>query len=107
MWHAPIEAVAQQARGMAPHMPVLCAYLELTSPDLPAAVASLQGQGIRHVRILPMFLGIGRHAREDLPALLDGLRLQHPDLELELLPAVGEHPAMTRLMAELATGSLL
>lgn len=107
LWHVPIEAVARQARQMAPDMPVLCSYLELTSPDLPEAIAALKDQNIRHIRILPMFLGVGRHAREDLPLLLQGLRQTHPELELELLPAVGEHPAMTTLMAELATGRSL
>lgn len=107
LWHAPIEAVAAQARRLAPDMPVLCAYLELTSPDLPAAIAALKDQNIQHIRILPMFLGMGRHAREDLPGLLDALRQTHPELELELLPAVGEHPAMTALMAQLATGTAL
>jgi len=104
LWHAPIEAVARQARALAPQSPVLCAYLELTEPDLPAAVATLVAQGIEHVRILPMFLGVGRHAREDLPALLDQLRRAHPAVQLELLQAVGEHPAMTELMARIAIG---
>lgn len=107
LWHGPIEAVAQQARLLAPQMPVQCAYLELTAPDLPTAVALLKAQGIGHIRILPMFLGMGRHAREDLPGLLQTLKQTHPDLQLELLPAVGEHPAMTTLMAQLATGMAL
>ena len=49
-----------------------------------------------------MFLGIGRHAREDLPVLIEQLRQSHPDLLLELLPAVGEMPEVTRCLAQAA-----
>ena len=57
------------------------------------------------VRIMPMFLGVGRHAREDLPSLVAQLRDQHPSLAIELMPSVGEHPAMTQLMARIALGT--
>jgi hypothetical protein len=36
--------------------------------------------------------------------LVEGLRLQHPTLVFELLPAAGEHPELTRLLAHLALG---
>ncbi|MBM3387649.1 MAG: cobalamin biosynthesis protein CbiX, partial [Betaproteobacteria bacterium] len=51
---------------------------------------------------VPMFLGMGRHAREDLPALVQGLAQSHPQLTLDVLPSVGEHPALLRCLAELA-----
>ena len=47
-------------------------------------------------------LGIGRHAREDLPVLIEQLRQSHPDLVLDLLPAVGEMPEVTRCLAKAA-----
>jgi len=84
---------------------VRCAFLELTTPDLPTVVSELLGVGIDRVRIVPMFLGVGRHAREDLPELVAQLRAQHPALQLELMPSVGEHPAMTALMAQIALGT--
>ena len=41
LWRAPIEAVATRIAQQAPDCPVRCAYLELTTPDLPQAVADL------------------------------------------------------------------
>ena len=102
LWHAPIEAVAQRIRQCAPQTPVSCAYLELTEPGLPAAVDTLRTQGHQHIRILPMFLGMGRHAREDLPRILDQLRRQYPELRLDCLPAAGESPALIACLADLA-----
>ena len=72
------------------------------SPSLQEAVDDLVQAGHRSVRVVPMFLGIGRHAREDLPVLIGQLRQSHPDLVLDLLPAVGEMPEVTRCLAQAA-----
>ncbi|MFT4196244.1 sirohydrochlorin chelatase [Ottowia sp.] len=103
-WHAPIEAVAARMRALAPGVRVACAYLELTEPGLPAAVQALLADGVRAVTVWPMFLGAGRHAREDLPCLLDALRARHPNVTFALQPAIGEHPDVLDTMARTALG---
>ena len=103
LWRAPIEAVAARIAQQSPQHLVRCAYLELCEPDLPATVGELVAAGASAIRIVPMFLGVGRHAREDLPRLLDDLRLRHPAIDLQSQAAIGEHPRMLDLMAELAT----
>ena len=106
LWRLPIDAVAERMRAQKANLPVAVAFLELTEPDLPHTVELLMKQGVAHVRIVPMFLGVGRHAREDLPDLVRGLTQAYPQMSFELLPAIGEHPAMTALMADIATGSV-
>ena len=102
LWRLPIDAVAQQMTQRWPGLAVQCAFLELTTPDLSSTVENLMMQGKTHVRIVPMFLGVGRHAREDLPQLVTDLMAAYPQVQFELLPAIGEHPAMIQLMAEIA-----
>jgi sirohydrochlorin cobaltochelatase len=102
LWHRPMEAVANLVRQRAPAVPVVCAYLELSQPDLPTAVAQLVAQGVRHVAVTPMFLGVGKHAREDLPLLAEALRSQYPSVQFTLRPAVGEDPRLTALLADMA-----
>ena len=105
LWHKPIEAVAAQIATLSPHTPVVCAYLELSTPDLPTATRALLAQGARNVTILPLFLGVGKHAREDLPVLVGALRASHPDVQFALQPAVGEDARLVQLLAEIALDS--
>lgn len=101
-WRDPIEAVAAQVRLREPGTPVSCAYLELCPPSLPEAATNLIAAGARHIRVFPLFFGIGKHAREDLPLLVERVRLAHPGVEVELLPAAGEYRELTALMASIA-----
>nr|WP_295771857.1 CbiX/SirB N-terminal domain-containing protein [Rhodoferax sp.] len=106
LWHKPIEAVAAHIATLAPHTPVVCAYLELNAPDLAAATQTLLDRGVQGITILPMFLGVGKHAREDLPKLVVELQSAHPNVLFTLKPAVGEDARLVRLMAEIALGNL-
>ena len=49
-----------------------------------------------------MFFGVGKHAREDLPLLINDIRVAHPDLVVELLPTAGEFDELISLMADIA-----
>jgi sirohydrochlorin cobaltochelatase len=131
LWRKPIEAVAQQIQMQQPSLPVRCAYLELCEPSLADAVKDLvvtinsiannvdsfptngpkslqkgilKASSQIRIRIVPMFLGMGKHAREDLPQLAADLRATHPQVDFELAPTVGEDPRLTAMLAQLALG---
>ena len=103
LWSAPIEAVARRMRETAPAgVAVTCAYLEFTSPSLPQAAARLIAQGALSLTVWPMFLGMGRHAREDLPRLLAALRHAHPGVPITQAATIAEHPAVLDALARAA-----
>ncbi|MBA2960867.1 MULTISPECIES: sirohydrochlorin chelatase [Ramlibacter] len=105
-WRQPMDAVARRIVARQPEVQVACAFLELQEPSLPAALDELVARGVRSVRVVPMFLGAGRHAREDLPVLLNQIRSRHPGLALEVTEAVGEQPEVLDLLAQLALRTL-
>jgi sirohydrochlorin cobaltochelatase len=101
-WRQPMDAVARRIVARQPDTPVACAFLELQEPSLLAAADQLAARGVRSVRVLPMFLGVGRHAREDLPELVRQVRARHAGLEVVVAEPVGEHPELLDLLADLA-----
>jgi sirohydrochlorin cobaltochelatase len=120
LWRKPIESVAQQLQQRQPALPVSCAYLELCEPSLPDAVQQMlnaidyiaknpintgaKPQNSIKIRIIPMFLGMGKHAREDLPLMAQQLRLDHPQVQFEVASTVGEDARLTALLADIALG---
>lgn len=102
LWRLPIEAVAAQLTARAPDVLTRCAYLELCAPSLAEAALELNQAGVQKLKIFPLFLGVGKHAREDLPELIQELRDTHPDIVVELLPTAGEFPSLISLLADIA-----
>ncbi|HMS27995.1 MAG TPA: CbiX/SirB N-terminal domain-containing protein [Burkholderiaceae bacterium] len=104
LWHLPIQAVAERLRVRETGSTIACAFLELTEPSLPSCAAQLAQQGISHIKVVPMFLGVGRHAREDLPVIMAELKQNHPQVTFNVQAAVGENPAVLDLLADVALG---
>jgi sirohydrochlorin cobaltochelatase len=101
-WREPLEAVARAVQERAAQAVVCCAYLELAEPDFATAVRELADSGVQRLRVVPMFLGMGKHAREDLPKLVAAARQTYPGMEIEVAGPVGEAPELVNLLAELA-----
>ena len=102
-WRQPMDDVARRIALRAPATPVACAFLELQQPDFAQAIHDLAGQDVDRVTVLPMFLGAGKHVREDLPRLVNDARARHPGLAIEVLPSVGEQDTVLAAIAELVS----
>ena len=102
LWRKPVESVAARLRERDASAMIACAYLELTEPDLQSAVQTLVNEGARSIRVVPMFLGVGRHAREDLPLLMTELRALYPKVVFELQQSIGEDQRLIDLIADIA-----
>jgi sirohydrochlorin cobaltochelatase len=101
-WREPIEAVAARVTARAPDALVACAYIELAAPGLSTATAALVTAGARAIRVVPLFLGMGKHAREDLPHQVEALRQAWPHIDISLAGIVGEEPELVDLLAKIA-----
>jgi sirohydrochlorin cobaltochelatase len=102
LWHQPLQAVQARLQALRPELTVALAYLEISPPDLSQCALDLVGQGCTQLHVLPMFLGSGRHVREDLPMLMQALRQRCPQIDLHLSPPIGEDPRLIAFLAELA-----
>jgi sirohydrochlorin cobaltochelatase len=102
LWHKPMEAVATSIANGESQLTVRCAYLELSKPDLETVCRELVDAGTNQIAVVPMFLGVGRHAREDLPLLVQQLEALYPDVVFDLKPAVGEDPRLIALLAQIS-----
>lgn len=69
------------------------AYMELAEPSLEAVVEQGVKEGIRHFRVVPLFLAAGRHLRKDVPAMITALESAH-DVSINLAPPIGENPQL-------------
>lgn len=103
-WRAPFEAIRQEV-AKAHHGPVALAFLELMQPSLGEAARAVAGAGATRAVVVPLFLGVGRHLREDLPAMAEEAS-RTSGCVLEIAPAAGENPDVIGALARYALSSL-
>ena len=112
-WARPLHGLRDAVAALCPQLPVTLAFLEFMQPTLTQVIAQLAGesslgessapsqplQPLRQLRLVPLFLAQGNHTRRDLTALIAQAQQDHPGLQIEILPALGEVPAVMQALA--------
>ncbi len=102
LWAEPFRRIVERLRSIRPGTRVELAFLEMMQPTLASAVATLAAESFTRLTVIPLFLAQGGHLREDLPRLLDAVRLNHPSLRIEVTSAIGDSEALTNAIADWA-----
>jgi sirohydrochlorin cobaltochelatase len=93
-WSRPFQQLVAELGELLPGERIVLAFLELMHPSLPECAASLHGEGVRGLRVVPVFLGSGGHLKDDLPKLVAEIHRRFADLQITVEPPIGEQPAV-------------
>jgi len=99
-WAAPFAIIQQQLQAARPDVQVALAFQDFMTPTLEAAVAQCAVQGAKRLVLVPLFMAQGGHLKQDLPVLVAKIREQHPQLALQVLPAIGDAPEILRAISD-------
>ena len=89
-WARPFQQIVTELGELLPGERIVLAFLELMQPSLQECVASLYTEGVRKLRVVPVFLGVGGHLKNDLPKLIETIRRNYSDLEITVESPIGE-----------------
>jgi sirohydrochlorin cobaltochelatase len=84
---------------MLPGERIALAFLELMQPSLPECAAALYAEGVRSLRVVPVFFGLGGHLKRDLPTIVAQLEAAHAGLAIAVEPPIGEQAAVIAAIA--------
>ncbi len=98
-WGEPFERREQRVCSLAPEAEVRLCCLELTQPDLDAAIDELVAMDVGAIRVVPVFLGQGGHVRRDLPRLIASAQARFPGTPISCAAPAGEDDAAVEALA--------
>ena len=101
-WAEPFERLRDKVQARMDGIVVTLAFLEHRSPSLVEAASDMAAQGVRTIRIVPMFFGRGGHLRTDFPRQLDAVKARVPHVRLEVTAAAGEDQGVLDTLATFA-----
>ncbi|MGA8007915.1 MAG: CbiX/SirB N-terminal domain-containing protein [Thiomonas sp.] len=101
-WAQPFEAVLREFHARFPDRDAALAYLQFMQPDLESALTTAGLQGIDHVRLVPLFLGNGRHLQCDVSDVVVRVRASQPNLRVSCADAAGLDSGVIRALVDYA-----
>jgi sirohydrochlorin cobaltochelatase len=99
-WARPFQQLVAELGERLPGERIVLAFLELMKPALADCAAALYADGVRNLRVVPVFLGVGGHLKEDLPRIVEEIRAKFADLAITVEPPIGEQPEVISAIAK-------
>lgn len=97
---AALEELVGQVRAGGSFDYVTGASLQFNQPDLPAAVAETVSAGVGRVIVVPLFLYMGVHMKEDIPEIIDRERKKYPQLRMEITGNIGPDRKLAEILLD-------
>lgn len=97
-WMASVEKLAHSLQTNHGQDRVRLAYMQFAAPTLIEVVSHAANSGQTKIRVLPLFLTLGGHVARDIQNQVDQARQAQPDIDIQLLPPVGQHPLFNELL---------
>ncbi|MEQ8225476.1 MAG: CbiX/SirB N-terminal domain-containing protein [Candidatus Eremiobacterota bacterium] len=85
---------------------VRLACMQFVSPTIEETGEEAVKDGIFNLSFLPLFMSTGGHVERDIPVKIKSLRERWPELNIEILPPLGEHPKFIQLVREIVKEAL-
>ncbi|MHC4090623.1 MAG: sirohydrochlorin chelatase [Planctomycetota bacterium] len=104
-WRASVEKLTESLQVDLGRDRVHLCYMEGDPPTLMDVASDAVRRGIKRLRVLPLFLTSEGHVDRNIRPLVDEVCRAHGDVDIELLPPVGQHPLFQKLLREIAVQS--
>lgn len=105
-WTRSFDRLVHDLTNEAGESRVCLAFMELASPSLKEAVGTYAKSGITHIRVLPLFMAMGKHLERDIPKQIEDLAAQFTTIQFKLLPSILDFPSVYAAIKTAAQGAL-
>lgn len=76
------------------------AHMEIASPDIEEGFAACVRAGADHIVAMPYMISAGRHATEDIPAMVAEAAKTHEGVGHETVAPLGIHPLLAEIVLD-------
>jgi len=81
-------------------------FMELCSPNIPDTIEVMYKNGIRDIIVVPYFLFLGIHMKEDVPGILKEIKTKYGDLKISMAKPIGYNNIIADILKDNAEGEL-
>lgn len=92
--------IAAMIRGASTFEIVEVAFREMHPPDIQSTIDRCVAQGAERILLMPYFLFVGAHVREDLPAEMAVAQERYPQVEFAMGDHLGAHQKLAEIVIE-------
>ena len=95
-----LNELVNQVTLMGHYDTVIGSALQFNQPDLQTAISIMVSEGLKKVVVVPLFLYMGVHMKEDIPKIIQEERQKHPQVQIEIAGNIGADKRLTEILLD-------
>jgi len=95
-----LDAVVAMVREKLPGAIIECAFMEFSGRTIEKGVTALAASGATEIKIVPYFLFMGIHMREDIPKMAAECAAKYPGIEITMGEPLGADPRLADIFID-------
>ena len=97
---ATLDGVLAMVREMLPGAIVEAAFMEFSDRTVERGVAALAAKSVTEIKIVPYFLFMGIHMKEDIPNLVAACAEKYPSVRIAMGEPIGADRRLAQIVAD-------
>ena len=98
-----LEAVIDMVKSKLPNTDIECAFMEFSDRTVDSGIAKLAEKGAKEIKVVPYFLFMGVHMKEDIPEIVAECATKYPHINI----SIGEHLGVDERLADILVDRIL
>ena len=97
---ATLETVLEMAKAKLPELIIEYGFMEFSDKTVEKAVFALIEKGVNEIKVVPYFLFMGMHLKEDIPNMVAGCVAGYPDVNVTMGEPLGVDERLADILAD-------
>ncbi|MCL2046068.1 MAG: CbiX/SirB N-terminal domain-containing protein [Oscillospiraceae bacterium] len=97
---AVLDAIVEMVRENLPDRMIECAFMGNSDRTAEKAVAALAENNVSEIKIIPYFLFMGIHLKEDIPEMVAELVKDYPEIEISMTDSLGADRRLAEIVID-------
>ena len=97
---AALEAVLSMVKVKLPGTAIECAFMQFSDRTIEKGVSALVAGGVTEIRIVPYFLFMGVHMKEDIPGMVAECAAKYPEVRITMGETLGVDERLAEIIVD-------
>jgi len=100
---AAMESVLSMVRSKLSGIIIECAFMEFSGRTVEKGISALVSGGVTEIKVVPYFLFMGIHMKEDIPEMVAGCAANHPGVSITMGEPLGVDERLADIIVDRIT----
>ena len=99
-----LEAILSLVKKKLPETVIECAFMEFSDRTVEKGVSALVANGATEIKVVPYFLFMGIHLKEDIPNMVAECAASYPDVKITMSEPLGVDERLADIIVDRIKG---